>query len=105
MNNLGNIIVLVVAILLGFIGFRISQGNINLIHAYHRKNVRKEDEHAYGKAIANGLYVIAASILLSIIIDYIIGDIFAIVLLFLGIIVAVYILHKAQIKYNGKWFS
>ena len=60
-----SVLMFVIAALFFGIAVSISRGNINLIHSYHWKHVKEVDQKAYGKSFSKGLFVLAASLILS----------------------------------------
>ena len=104
--NLYAIIMFLAAVLLFAVGAAIYRGRIDLIHDYHQDQVKEEEKPAYGRAMAKGLFVMAAGMLLSGVIA-LFDESKAYVMagtgvLFACIIVSIIILVKVQKKYNGK---
>ena len=92
----------ILCILLGLL-IRLKQ-KVSLIHDYHYKNVKKENIPAYTKLFGSGLILIGAGICIT-------GffSIFELSLwwlpLIIGFISGIILIHIAQKKYNGSWFS
>ena len=103
-----SIIMFLVAVLFLGLGIALYQGNTDLIHDYHQKNVKESERAEYGRAMAKGLFVICATLLISGIIALLgkekpIAAISQIVL-FAGLIASFVVLVKVQKKYNGGLF-
>lgn len=97
---------LIVGIILIIIGYLIwIKKKISLLHFYHYANVRKEDLKDYGKHMGIGNIILGISISLMGIFMYMKLDIIGWLVFILGFIISIYIFHKAQMKYNGSWFS
>ncbi len=54
-----------IAVLFLLLGTMIYRGKTELIHEYHRTNVKEKDRAAYGRAFAKGLFVMAGAAALS----------------------------------------
>lgn len=82
------------------------RGKTELIHEYHRKKVKPEDEKAYGQAFAKGLFVISAALIVSGMIALFAasGMAAALVVLFAGLFAAFFVLWRVQRRYNGGVF-
>ena len=78
---------------------------ISLLHSYHYANVKKEDLKAYGKQMGIGNIILGIGVsLMGICTCFQIENIGWIIFM-LSIIISIIIFHKAQMKYNGSWFS
>lgn len=62
MDKLG---LLVLGVILSVIAIMNMRGNINTVHSYNRKKVKKEDASKYGKTIGAGTLVIGAALILA----------------------------------------
>lgn len=94
------ILFLVLAYLVG------EKKKINIIHSYHYRNVKDEDKPAYCKEFGKGLNIIGISSVLIAILEYWLKSEWIWYLYLACICYALFIFHKAQMKYNdGKWFS
>ncbi len=96
-----------VGILFCWFGYQIrSKGRIELIHDYHHKRVRDEDVKAYTSLMGLSMYIIGGSLLLvgllSLFIDAVI---IVIAITFAGTFCSLFLMNKAQKRYNGGWFS
>ena len=94
-----------VGVVIGIMGFFIGRGNLGLIHDYHTRNVKECDRLAYGKLFAKGLFAVAGSNLLGALGIYLGFPWILGVMLATGGILGLYIINKAQKRYNGGWFS
>ena len=92
---------------LGF-GVAICRGNTKLIHDYHQEHIKEQDLPAYGRAFSRGMFAIfltlAAAGAVALLGES--GTILAVSLaiLFVGLVVSIVIIVKAQKKYNGGLF-
>ncbi len=106
--NAYSIILLVVALLFLAVGIAIYRGKSKLIHDYHQENIKESEKPGYCRAFAKGMFVLAATLLISGIIPLVgkEGSFFiaSFILLVSGIIVSIIIFIKVQKKYNGGLF-
>ncbi|MBR3504830.1 MAG: hypothetical protein IKO07_11415 [Clostridia bacterium] len=86
------------------VGAAIYRGNLSLIHDYHQKNVKESERGAYGRAIAKGLFILAAALCLSGIIALAGAMGVSVAALFIGSAVSIAVLIRVQRKYNGGIF-
>ena len=103
-----SIIMFVTAVLFLAFGIAVYNGNTDLIHDYHRTNIKESELQEYGRAFAKGLFAMFATLLISGIIA-LFGEeslimAASLVVLFVGLIVSVMVLLKVQKKYNGGLF-
>lgn len=98
------IIMLVLATVFAVLGAMIYKGKTNLIHDYHQTKIAEEDKEAYGKAFSNGIFTIAAGMLLSGIAELLNASKISVVILIAGIVIGIVIISKVQKKYNGGMF-
>ena len=77
---------------------------INFLHEYHYKNVKKEDIPAYCRGIGIGLILIGAGICVTGVFNWV-ESAFWWIPMSVGFAAGILVLHKAQKKYNGSWFS
>ena len=75
-----------------------------LLHDYHYKNVSAEDIPAYTRTMGIGLIIIGAGIVFTGVFDIFSSRLWWIPLM-AGLIAGLTVMHKAQKKYNGSWFS
>ena len=59
------IIQILIGIILITIGISNMKGNIALLHSYHRKRVKKEDELPFGKKVGIGSIIIGITIIVA----------------------------------------
>ena len=102
----GTLINLSVGFMLIIIGYLIwKKQKVSLLHSYHYANVKKEDLHAYSKQMGIGIIILGAVIFLMGICMYFQFDTIGWIIFIFGFVISVFVIHKAQIKYNGSWFS
>lgn len=77
---------------------------IGLLHDYHYKNVSAEDIPAYTRVMGIGIIIIGAGIAFTGVLDIFTSRLWWIPLT-AGLIGGIALMHKAQKKYNGSWFS
>ena len=78
---------------------------IDLIHDYHCKNVRLEDVPAYTRAMGIGQIVIGAGLCVTGVLQIFVHRPASLLALVPGFVCGLLIFHKAQMRYNGSWFS
>lgn len=97
------VIQIIIGLVLIFIGFSNRKGNLKLLHSYHVKNVKKEDEIPFGKLIGLGSIIVGVTIIVVSIFDFLTRKEFSLIsniLLFSGLIPGVGIILHALFKYN-----
>ena len=77
---------------------------LSILHDYHYKNVKEEDVPAYTGQIGIGLSLIGAGICLTGVLDLLRSSFWWLPML-AGFVLGIIVMHKAQKKYNGSWFS
>lgn len=106
--NAYSIILLAVALLFLAVGIAIYRGNAKLIHDYHQENIKESEKPKYCRAFAKGMFVLAATLLISGVIPLVSQEgsffIASFILLVLGLIASIIIFIKVQKKYNGGLF-
>lgn len=105
MYYIGIAINLLVAFCMIIFAYSISKGNIKLIHQYHVKNVREEERNDYLQLFSKGLYIIGFGCLISAIFFIFENTKLMTLSIFLGLIFGIFIIGKAQKRYNGGWFA
>ena len=78
---------------------------INLLHEYHYKNVKQEDVPASTRAMGIGQIVIGAGLCVTGILSVFVQSPVSLLVLVPGLVAGILIFHKAQMRYNGSWFS
>ena len=102
----GIIIFAVVGLLLIALGLLIWKKQIiTLLHDYHYRNVKPEDIPEYTRSMGIGLIVMGIGLCLTGILQIVPDSIFTWIPLAANILAGLFIMHKAQKKYNGSWFS
>ena len=80
------------------------QQKLSLLHAYHRKHVRREDIPAYTKRMGLGMILPGAGFCLAGVMM-----LFSLKLWWIpltaGFLAGILVMHCAQIRYNGRWFD
>ena len=103
---LGVIVYLAVGILLIALGLAIwTKRRIGLIHEYHTGNVKAEDIPAYTRAMGIGLIVMGAGLCVTGVLSIFVQGPVCALALAPGFVAGFIIFHKAQMRYNGSWFS
>ncbi len=101
-----SLIVIPISLLTFYFGFQIKEKQrISFIHDYHWKNVKEQDYKTYTALMGIGQYSIGFGCLLAGFLGFFFSSIIIIIPLFIGMILGFIIMHKAQRKYNGGWFS
>ncbi|NBI65519.1 hypothetical protein D1646_01600 [Pseudoflavonifractor sp. 60] len=100
-----SVLMFAAAVLFVVLAAVIYKGNTSLIHAYHQTHVSEADRSAYGKSFSKGLFVLAASLILSGIVA-LLGEspsvaTAAVSVLFLGMAISFAVIARVQKKYNG----
>lgn len=99
------IIQIIIGLVLIVIGISNMKGNISLLHSYHRKYVKKEDELPYGKKIGLGTIIIGCTIIIAGIFELLANQEFTYIsniILIVGLIPGLTIIFHAIFKYNNK---
>lgn len=77
---------------------------VSLVHEYHYKNVKKEDIPAYARLLGIGLILIGAGLCVTGFFNLFASSFWWIPML-AGFAGGIFVMNKAQKKYNGSWFS
>lgn len=77
---------------------------VKLLHDYYYKNVKKVDIPAYTRLMGIGLILLGAFLCITGLLNLIYSDYWW-VSMAAGFVIGFTIMHKAQKKYNGSWFS
>lgn len=96
------LIMLGVGALFGVLAVMIARGRTDLIHDYHQQRV--SDPAGYGKAFGKAMGLLAATMVLSGILNLVLGAVWAISVLAVGLIAGIVCLVAVQKKYNGGMF-
>ena len=78
---------------------------ISLVHDYQHQNVREEDVPAYCRLVGIGLIVIGVGIALDGVANLVCRESLGYLALAAWIIGGIIVMHRAQMQYNGGWFS
>ena len=102
----GFVVCMVVGLLCVVLGLLIwKKQMITLVHDYHYKNVQKSDVPAYTRLIGIGLLLIGIGTCLTGIINLAFQTDAGWIAFGVGFIAGIWLMSKAQMKYNGSWFS
>ncbi|MCR5635602.1 MAG: DUF3784 domain-containing protein [Clostridiales bacterium] len=94
----------VILIILGFVTWK--KQKISIIHSYHYQNVKTEDIPAYTRLMGIGQIVMGTGLCITAVLGLVTHSIMLSLIGFsVSLVIGVIIFHKAQIKYNGSWFS
>ena len=77
---------------------------VSILHDYHYNNVQAEDLPAYTRQIGIGLNLIGVVICVTGLLNLLYSPAWWVPLA-AGILLGLLVMHKAQMKYNGSWFS
>lgn len=77
---------------------------VSILHDYHYRNVKKEDIPAYTRRMGIGLMIIGAGISLTGLLNCLYSPVWWIPLC-AGLAAGLLVVHRAQMRYNGSWFS
>ena len=77
---------------------------ISILHRYHYQNVRKEDIPCYAKMMGIGQIIIGIALCLAGAVNLFSDSLWWIPMV-IGLVAGFLLMHKAQMKYNGSWFS
>ena len=95
--------VCILCIVLGLILWK--KQKISMVHDYQHENVKTEDIPAYTRLIGIGLIIIGVGIGLMGVANLVDQIGLGFIAMGLGFVIGILIMHKAQKKYNGSWFS
>ena len=101
------IIILITGIIVLILSISIFLGHINLLHEYHRTNVKEEDKLIFGRKIGICLSIMSIGMLSSGALALINSDldILVLILLFVPLFISIILLVVTIIKYNGKFID
>ncbi len=94
------IIQIIIGLILIIIGIFNMKGNISLLHSYHRKRVKKEDEVPYGKKLGIGSIIIGMTIIIAGIFTFLNYVKISNIILVIGFVPGFIIIFYAMFKYN-----
>lgn len=77
---------------------------INILHSYHYKNVKKENLSAYTRQMGIGQIIIGVGICVTGLFN-LFESVYWHIPLVAGLVIGLLLMHNAQKKYNGTWFS
>ena len=78
---------------------------VTFLHEYHYKNVKEEDLPAYARAMGIGQIVVGVGLCLTGLLRHYTEGWFSWLPLIASLICGFLIMHDAQKKYNGGWWS
>ena len=99
----GHITPILIGIMIIIIGISNMKGNISLLHSYHHKRVKKEDEKAFGKMVGRGTIIIGCTTIIAGVVDFLLSQTFQYItniILLVGFISGFIIIFYALFKYN-----
>ena len=97
------IIQILIGVVLILIGISNMKGNISLLHSYHRKRVKKEEELPFGKKIGIGTITVGCTIITAGAVDLLLNQSFQYItniILIVGLTLGFIIIIYALFKYN-----
>ena len=77
---------------------------VSLVHEYHYKNVKKADIPAYTRLLGTGLIIIGVGITVTGLLNLFESTLWWLPMI-VGFAAGLFIMHRAQMKYNGSWFG
>ena len=77
---------------------------ISLLHDYHYRNVEEADIPAYTRRMGIGLILVGLGCILTGVLHLFDSSLWWIPMS-AGFVSGLFVLHKAQMKYNGSWFG
>ena len=102
----GFIVCMIVGLLCVVLGLLLwKKQMISLVHDYHYKNVQKPDVPAYTRLVGIGLLLIGIGTCLTGIINLAFQTATGWAAFGVGFIAGIWLMNKAQMKYNGSWIS
>ena len=78
---------------------------INILHEYHYKNVKPQDVPAYTRQAGIGQIIIGAGLCVTGVVRFFVRKPAFLLALVPGFVIGLIVLHRAQMRYNGSWFS
>ena len=94
----------ILLVVLGLVTWK--KQKISILHEYHYKNVKAEDIPAYTRLMGIGQIVLGAGLCVTAILGLVTQSIMLSLTGFtVSLVIGIIIFHKAQMKYNGSWFS
>lgn len=103
-----SVLLFFLAALFLILGVFIYKGNANLIHDYHQTRIKESEKNDYCKAFSKGMFLITLTLIVSGMVALIGKGTYtltaSVAILFIGIVISLIILTKAQKKYNRGLF-
>lgn len=78
---------------------------VSFLHRYHYKNVKEEDIPAYTRQMGVGQILVGAGLCLTGVLRLFVKSPVFWAPFAVGGVIGLFIMHKAQMKYNGSWFG
>ncbi len=94
-----NITLLILGLFMSVIGIVNIAGNVNTIHSYNRRKVKKEEIPKYGRAIGTGTLIIGASLIAAFALTFCSEKILPFIVI-PAIVIGLSFMLYAQFKYN-----
>ncbi len=76
------------------------QGNVSLVHSYHKSRIAQKDMIAYAKTFGVGMLIIGVGCTLALLLRLLQLYLFSDIIMFIGIFMGVLVMIYAQFKYN-----
>lgn len=95
-----NITYVILAIVCFVFAYGHFQGNVSLVHSYHKSRIAQKDMMAYAKTFGVGMLIIGVGCTLALLLRLLQFRVLSDIMMFIGIIMGVSIMIYAQFKYN-----
>ena len=106
MSSSNGVSFIVVGVIFSALGLLIwKKQDVSILHSYHHKNVKEEDLPAYTQQMGIAQIVVGLGFCLTGALRLFTNAFVSWTGLIAGLVVSFVIMHKAQKKYNGSWFS
>ena len=91
---------LILGLVLIILGVIHAQGNISLLHSYHRKRVKEEDIKPFGKKLGTGCIIIGVTIMVAGLLTFLNYANISNIVLLIGLVAGGIFIFYALFKYN-----
>ena len=92
-----------VLVVLGLLTWK--KQKVSFLHSYHYKNVKEEDIPAYTRQMGVAQILVGAGLCLSGVLRLFVKSLVFWAPFVVGAAIGLFLMHKAQMKYNGSWFG
>ena len=97
---------LAVAALLCYLGWQIwKKQKISLLHSYHYRRVKTADIPEYTRQMGQALIIMGSGLAICGLLRIITAGFLPYAVMICGFAIGILMSHRAQMKYNGSWFS